>query len=142
MVSGPVNQHAEELKALYQNHPQVQIHENVSSMKELMQTCDVMITAAGSTVYEAAALGIPMICFYFVENQRRIAEYFDKNTYVINCGDYSQNQELVCDNLTDAVIRCVYGRDTRRELFEQEKKIVDGLGAKKIAEKLIEKMSK
>lgn len=142
VVSGPVNQHAKELKALYQKHPQVQIHENVTNMKELMQGCDVLITAAGSTVYEACALGIPMICFYFVENQRRIAEYFDKNTDVINCGDYAQYPQLVCENLADSVVRCVYGRETRKELYEQERKIVDGLGAGRIADKLIEKMRK
>ena len=142
IVSGPVNQHAKELKELYQNHPQVEIHENVASMKRLMQDCDVLITAAGSTVYEACALGIPMICFYFVENQRQIAEYFDKNTDVINCGDYAQYPRLVCDNLADAVVRCVYGRDTRKELSEQERKLVDGLGADRIADRLIEKTEK
>lgn len=138
VVSGPFNTFAKELKEIYQGNSQVVIHEQVTDMKTLMQSCDVVLTAAGSTVYEVCALGVPMLCFYFVENQRQIAEEIGKKTSVINCGNYAANKEEVCQNAIDALLDCVERETYRRQLCEEERGLVDGQGAMRIAETLIQ----
>lgn len=137
VVSGPFNQFAEELKKQYQGNSKVCIHENVTNMKELMQTCDVIVTSAGSTIYEVCALGIPMICFYFVENQKRNAEGIAMLTSVVNAGNYAEDSDTVCNNAKEVVERCIEQIVYREQLHREEKQIVDGKGAIRIAQALI-----
>lgn len=133
IISGPFNNHATELKTLYGKNTSVMIHENVKSMKEIMRQCDVVLTATGSTIYEVSALGVPMMVFYFAENQRQGAEEIEKRTSVINCGDFSKEPEQVVDKAVAALIRCVQEKNYRQHLYQQEKQLVDGKGACRIA---------
>ncbi len=137
VIIGPLNPFSDALKKEFGKNPQVVLHEKVTNMSEIMEDCDVLVTTTGSTVYEACAIGIPMIAFYYADNQQQIAEYLDKNTDVFNCGNYSQMAQMVCFNACDALVRCVMGKDTRRELNEQERNIVDGKGAMRITEELM-----
>ena len=139
IISGPFNSHAEELKELYASHPRVVVHENVKSMKEIMRQCDVVLTATGSTIYEVSALGIPMLVFYFAENQRRGAEEIGNKTSVINCGDFSKHPKQVVHKAVETLIRCIQDREYRNRLRQDEKQLVDGKGACRIAKKLLEK---
>lgn len=138
VVSGPFNTFAKELKELYQENSQVVIHEQVTDMKTLMQSCDVVLTAAGSTVYEVCALGVPMICFYFVENQRQIAEEIGKITGVINCGNFADDKKVVCQRAVDALMDCIEKQAYRRLLYEEETCLVDGQGAMRIAKAMMQ----
>ena len=138
VVSGPFNQFKDELKSLYQGNPRVCIHENVTNMKALMQTCDVILTSAGSTIYEVCALGIPMICFYFVENQKRNAEGIAALTSVVNVGNYAKDAKAVCSKAREVLERCIEHVAYREQLHREEKQIVDGNGAMRIAQALTE----
>ena len=139
IISGPFNSHAEELKTRYAENSQIVIHENVKSMKEIMRQCDVVLTATGSTIYEVSALGIPMFVFYFAENQRQGAEEIEQKTSVINCGDFSKHPKQVVDKAVETLIRCIQDREYRNRLRQDEKQLVDGKGACRIAKKLLEK---
>lgn len=137
IISGPFNIHAADLKKLYANNSNIVIHENVKNMKEIMQQSDVVLTATGSTIYEVSALGVPMIAFYFVENQRQGAEEISKKTHVINCGDFQKEPENVVKKATDSLFRCVNEKDYRELLHREEKQLVDGQGAHRIAAALL-----
>lgn len=137
VVSGPFNSHAEELKKLYANAANVIIHENVKSMKEIMCQCDVVLTATGSTIYEVSVLGVPMLVFYFAENQRQGAEEIERKTSVINCGDFSKESNEVVDRAVKTLQRCVLDKSYREQLNQDEKKLVDGKGAARIAENIL-----
>lgn len=139
IISGPFNTHVAELKELYSEHSHVVIHENVKSMKEIMRQCDVVLTATGSTIYEVSALGVPMLVFYFAENQRQGAEEIEKKTSVINCGDFSKEPKTVVDKAVDTLQRCVQEKSYRELLHQDEKKLVDGKGAYRIAEAVLRK---
>lgn len=136
IISGPFNSHAKEVKELYRNKKQVIVHENVTSMKEIMRQCDVIVTAAGSTIYEVSALGIPMIVFFFAENQRQGAEEIEKKTGVINCGDFSEEPQRTTDKAVEALLRCVREKEYRERLSLEERGLIDGQGAARIAEAL------
>lgn len=138
IISGPFNSHANDLKELYGESANVVIHENVKSMKEIMRQCDVVLTATGSTIYEVSALGIPMLVFYFAENQRQGAEEINKKTNVINCGDFSKEPEQVVDKAVQTLLRCVQEKEYRELLNRDEKQLVDGQGACRIAKALLE----
>ena len=138
IVSGPFNIYSKELHQLYDHNPQVRIHEHVTCMKEIMKECDVILSATGSTIYEVSALGVPLIAFYFAENQRRGAEMLHEITHVINCGNFAQTPELVIENARRTLLRCVQDREYRQTLYREEKALVDGQGAARIADALLQ----
>ncbi len=135
VVSGPVNRYAGELKTRYESVANVRIHENVSDMKGLMEQCDVAITASGSTVYELCSIGLPMICFYFAENQKQGAECLAQQTEIVNIGNYAHNRGETVERARQALKKCL-DYEYRKRLWEQERQLVDGQGAARIAEEL------
>jgi spore coat polysaccharide biosynthesis predicted glycosyltransferase SpsG len=133
-VSGPFNKNADRLKADYGKLGNVVVYENLKDMKSLMKKCDVVISATGSTIYEVSTLGVPMICFYFAENQRQGAEEISKLTDIVNAGCFAQNGKATVDNIYNALLRCIDDYDYRMTIHNQEKKLVDGKGVFRIAQ--------
>lgn len=134
VVSGPFNQFSEELKSKYGSSDNIIIHENVENMNVLMKCADVVITAAGSTVYEVSSLGIPMIVFYFAENQRQGAEALERLTDIVNAGCFAECSETVIERVSKTLEKCVRDKAYRELLNRQERRLVDGKGAERIAE--------
>lgn len=137
VVSGPYNTFADQLKRIYGKNEQVIIHENVTSMKELMRKCDIVVSAAGSTVYEVCALGVPLICFHYVENQRMIDEMLPCILPVKSAGDYTKAPAYVSRKAAGILEEYIRDRKFREQLFEEEKKLVDGQGARRVAKAMV-----
>lgn len=133
VVIGPFNRFAGTLRQRYGAHGAVRLYENVKDMKALMRSCDVVITATGSTLYEISALGVPMICFYFAENQRQGAEALARLTDIVNAGCFAARREETVDAVLRALLRCIGDRAYRQTLYRQERQLVDGAGAGRIA---------
>ena len=137
IINGPFNTHTEELHKLYDENPWVEIHEHVTCMKEIMKQCDVVLSATGSTIYEVSALGVPLIAFYFAENQRQGADMLSEITHVINCGNYADDNAQTVENAVKALLKCVKDKEYRETLYHEERSLVDGQGAARIAQALI-----
>lgn len=138
IISGPFNTHGEELHKLYDENPWMEIHEHVTCMKEIMKQCDVVLSATGSTIYEVSALGVPLIAFYFAENQRQGADMLSEITHVINCGNYADDAGQTVGNAVKALLKCVKDKEYRETLYHEERSLVDGRGAARIAQALID----
>lgn len=136
IVCGPYHPDTEALKRLAAAHPFLRIHKNVTQMSELMRTCDIAVSAAGSTLYELSSIGVPTVGFYFVENQRRNMETFAKLTPVKNAGDLSAEPELVLDRIESEVEVLCREKRLREEISRVMRNIVDGRGADRLAEGL------
>lgn len=54
-------------------HPRVHVHRSVRDMVPLMHAADLAIAAAGSTCWELARMGVPMLLVVSADNQRRVA---------------------------------------------------------------------
>ena len=138
IISGPFNTHTAQLHELYDENPWVEIHEHVTCMKEIMKQCDVVLSATGRTIYEVSALGVPLIAFYFAENQRQGADMLSEITHVINCGNYADDAEQTVGNAVKALLKCVKDKEYRETLYHEERSLVDGRGAARIAQALID----
>lgn len=136
VVSGAYNQHLEKLEALAAGRPNVRIYSNVSQMQELMKECDIAVSAGGSTLYELCAVGVPMICFSFVESQGRIVECFREKDLVCYGGSYLTLGKQLLEDITDNIVRLMEDPALRRKYSEKMKSLVDGQGAARIAERL------
>lgn len=136
VVSGAYNPNTPGLKTMEKENSNLKVYENVRHMADLMKRCDIAIAAAGSTMYELAALGIPTICFYFAENQRRSAESFGKNL-AINCGNFVQDQEGVTERIIQALKEYTASYESRSAACDLLTQTLDGDGASRIVEELI-----
>lgn len=136
IISGPFNRFADQLKSMYREDAYVTVHENVKDMKSLLFNSDVVISATGSTIYEVSSLGVPMIVFYFAENQRQGAEELEKLTDIVNAGSFAEESETVAVRIREAVKRCISDKAYRELLNRQERGLIDGRGAHRIVEQL------
>lgn len=136
VVSGAYNPNTPELKAMEKENANIKVYENVRHMADLMKKCDIAITAAGSTLYELAALGIPTICFYFAENQKRGAESFGEKM-AINCGNFVEDPEGVTERILKALKQYADSYEERSAACDLLTQTLDGDGASRIADQLV-----
>ncbi len=138
VVCGPFNVHKKKLYELASANDRVRIYENVKDMWNLMKQCDLAVSAAGSTMCELAAVGRPAVTFSFVENQRRIAETFGLQGAAITVGHYIPTEEKrFLDSISGQVKLLQKDADKRRVIAEKAHALVDGKGAKRIAEAIV-----
>ncbi len=117
----------------------VVLHQNVSNVADIMSSCDVAITPAGTTLYELCSVGVLSISFVFAENQEPDALYFANQGYVPYAGDFRDDvNEALTAILT--YVEEVQSMDTteRLEISNRLKRLIDGQGADRIAEVLTE----
>lgn len=133
IVCGPYHTDTEELERLAAGCGILQIHRNVTYMSELMQKCDIAVSAAGSTFYELSSIGIPVVGFYFAENQRRNMETFAEFAHVRNAGDFSEEPDRTLDFIEEEVERLCREKTLREKISQSMKTIVDGRGADRLA---------
>lgn len=136
IVSGPFNAFADKLKEKYEGFKNVVIHEGLRDLRPLIEKCDVILSASGSTVYEVSAIGVPMIVFYFAENQRQGAQELEALTEIVNVGDFSKDGEAAAQKAAEALTRCITDKNYRKRLYNQERNLIDGKGACRIAKVL------
>ena len=128
------------LEALVAANPAIHLHYNVSDMASLMKQCDYAVSAAGTTLYELCALGIPCISFSMAENQKIMAETFSDTGAVPYAGDIqnksSEDMQLILTNIKNHLISLSQDFSKRMAQHKNMRELVDGCGAVKIAEAL------
>lgn len=136
VVSGAFNPHYSMLEELAGEHGNISLYRNVTDMAELMQKCDIAITAGGSTMYELCAVGVPTLCFSFVDNQELIVKTFLQKKLVAYGGDYLTEKEMFPANVAAALEALAGDRELRQWYSDRVRQLVDGCGADRIAEAL------
>lgn len=112
----------------------VKLYRNVTNMAELMEQCDFAISAAGTTLYELCAIGVPAVSFTFADNQVNMAETFAETGAVPYAGDI--RKEEIFSNINTTIRNFSHDPHTRKLLHTQMKALVDGMGTLKIAKAL------
>jgi len=98
---------------------------NPSSMPELIAWADVGISAAGSTSWELAFMGLPSLLIVTAENQRYVAATLDRAKAGVNLGFH---RELTADGITAVLVPLLGDSLRRKALSANGQKLVDGLG--------------
>lgn len=135
-VVGPLYQKTEELKRMVTNGSNIVIHQDVSDMSTLISNCDLVVSAAGSTVYEVLACGIPLIIYVSADNQLNVASAIVRNKVAISCGDL-RKIDYPEKKVLSVIMR--YVSDTKKNVNSFNfNRLVDGKGADRIVSKLLE----
>ncbi|MBU3126662.1 UDP-2,4-diacetamido-2,4,6-trideoxy-beta-L-altropyranose hydrolase [Clostridium tagluense] len=104
-----------------------------ANMYEIMQNCDIAISACGSTLYELAVCGVPTLGLIIADNQQGIAKKMDELGMIKNMGWYDN---LIKDKFIDDLNYICNSFVKRREISLKAKKAIDGNGVKRIVKEL------
>ncbi len=134
VLIGPENPRGEALRAQARR---VGLEESLLSGVEdvpgLLAWCDLAVTAAGSTCWELAFLGVPALTIAVAENQRPIAESLSRAGIAVDLGWHADVNE---DGLTRAVTELSRDRAARARLSEAGRRLIDGAGAERVVRRL------
>ncbi len=87
IVTSKANTRYDNLTALALENPHIHIHDNVSHMASLMASCDLALSAGGTTLAELCAVGVPTISCLMADNQRTAVENFSSKGIIPCAGD-------------------------------------------------------
>lgn len=116
----------------------IKLHQNVRQMRELLQSCDIAVSAAGSTLYELCACGIPTITYVLADNQILGACTFEEKGLMLYVGDCRKEKDFP-KHAIQAIETLVRKYLYRENVAEQMYMTVTGNGAKKIIEYILRK---
>ena len=138
VVVGRLNEDKDKLYKLADELPFLQLHENVSDMASLMTSCDLAVSAAGTTLYELCAAGVPSIGFCLADNQLTAAKTFEEAGIIPCAGDIRYSCDEALDRIMDFVTDMSENFQKRKAAHETMRQLVDGKGAMRIAKELDE----
>lgn len=124
------------LKLIARRYPGITINEGVQDMVSLMSSCDIAITAGGTTLYELCAAGVPSIAFTMADNQVEFTKRFHEREAIYYVGDARKDNALP-RNLAARLFAILPDKQARTSLSANARRLVDGRGAERIAEAII-----
>ncbi len=112
------------------------VHKDVKDMLSLMCSCDIAVSAAGSTLYELCACGVPTITYVLADNQINGEKSFVESGAMISIGDI-RTDKMYCNKMIDQIINLSRDYDLRKVISKKQGMITDGCGADRLADLLI-----
>lgn len=148
---GAMNSDKESIRELAEKDEHIIIHENVTDMKALICLCDLAISAAGSTLYEISACGVPFITYSLADNQLPGAEAFERLGLAVNIGDLRDPTSIdhnsvmsgtldpsSVDRIMRAAEKLAVEYEHRCEMGKQMQEMIDGFGADRIVREILD----
>lgn len=124
------NQHYEQLVSVIKNSGlNIQLKTNVSRMAELMTWADIAISAGGTSTWELAFMGLPMLMIAIADNQCQIVEELGDAGIAVNLGWY---QNVTSSTIATSVLKLVEDFDGRARMSKSVQALVDGRGADRV----------
>jgi spore coat polysaccharide biosynthesis predicted glycosyltransferase SpsG len=102
-------------------------------LSHALANCDVAVVAGGVTLYEACALGTPAVGLAVVSAQRRAIREFAKRRAIVDAGIASSRS---VERAAREVRALLADERRRRATAARARRLVDGLGAERVAEQI------
>lgn len=102
------------------------------SLVNFIEECDLIITAAGSTVWEICAIGTPLIAIKVANNQREIINTIlsKKIGYVLDALRLHKQLPVIIERMQKKYVR--------EKIVMNQKKLIDGKGSGRVAKEIID----
>ena len=136
IILGRFNQNRKMLEAQWEKVENVQFHVDVSNISDYMKQCDLAVTAAGSTVYELCACGIPSIMYTLADNQLAIARTISQMGIMPWAGDVRKELSDCLENIIYEIQILRADKDKRKKLSWNMMQLVDAKGCSRIVKQL------
>jgi len=135
-VAGPLSSAYGELEeAAAASKHEVAVRRDVDELAPLIEWCDVGVIAGGTTKYEMALCGRPAATLLQAEDQMQVMLQYARTGTVLNLGP---GERLGEEEIAAALEGFLADSGRRRLMSEAGRRLVDGLGASRIAEAVAE----
>lgn len=139
LVLGPAYRHPDPLARCGVAIPiEIRVYRSVTRMDLLMEQADLAISAAGSTVWELACLGVPMLLISTKDgqgnnNQERLGRVMADRGATVTLG---MADDLGAGVIARTASALLGDADRRRGLSRAAAALVDGWGASRVADQI------
>lgn len=128
VIIGPSFKNKEYFKSM--NYDNIRFYFN-PKMSDIMKKCDLAVSASGSSIYELLAVGVPALGVVIADNQLGISKKLKNMGLVENLGWYGDLDE---SSFKSRLIALCHNYALRKERSVRGQKLIDGLGARRIAD--------
>ncbi|MBR7089273.1 MAG: hypothetical protein IKI46_02100 [Lachnospiraceae bacterium] len=134
VICGRFSGRKEKLEELFAGRSNVHILPFVGNIWELYDDTDIAISAGGSTLYELASMGVPVITYSFADNQIPNVSSFAEKGFMPCAGDVRKDD--IYSNIVK-LLEEMKPAEKRKDLSGKLMKLVDGKGAERLAAALL-----
>lgn len=135
VICGVYNSNYYKLCKKYADKRNISIHRGVSDMIGFMKKADLAVSAGGTTLYELCACGTPTISYAFADNQLDNVRKFAEDRIIDYAGDARVDDVVKRVHMLIEVYESDW--ESRQNRSEKMQELVDGKGALRIAEQII-----
>lgn len=135
-VIGAMNGDINEIYQIGKDMSGVILYQKIESMQTLMSECDMAISAAGSTLYELCACGIPTITYVLADNQIPAEKAFVEKQIMISAGD-CRNSDRFSERIFFLLERLSENYHLRKKMAANAYELVNADGADKLAGEIL-----
>ena len=125
----------ETIKNLVQDCPNIHLCRGLTDLMSLMLTCDLAITAGGTTLYELSAVGVPGVCFCVADNQKYNVKGFSDENLLLYAGDIREDDFY--EKLENSLEILIEDFELRERMSKELQRKTDGQGAGRIVRNLM-----
>ena len=147
---GAMNTDKESIRTVAENKDFIVLHVNITDMKSLISEMDLVISAAGSTLYEICACGVPLITYSVSDNQIFGAEAFERLRLGINVGDLRDRHSMdstpvmsgklksdAVEIILQATEELASDYKSRIDMGTRMQELIDGFGAERMVQEIM-----
>lgn len=134
IIVGPFYDDLIALKKIIRNHTNFTLVSSPQKIWKIFHKSDLIISAAGSTLFELATQGIPTLTVEAIKHQIPYAEFFASKGFSYNLGWW---KNLNYDSLDKRIWEILNDVQTRKKMSLKGTKIFDGKGILRIANEIV-----
>jgi UDP-2,4-diacetamido-2,4,6-trideoxy-beta-L-altropyranose hydrolase len=133
IVTTRANPQIEELKALASQFEGTRIVCDLPDLAVFFCRHDLQIGAGGSAAWERCCMGVPTLALVVAENQRTVVEE------LASLGALRTTTSTSLEHVSNGLRELLTSTELRREISALARSLVDGLGAKRVALRMLRK---
>ena len=138
ILTSSLNRDILKLRDLASSNESITVYEGVSDVASVMRKCDLGICAGGTTLGEVCAVGLPSVSYIIADNQRSGVMEFVKDDIIPCAGDCTKDPDGTLNSIISLIDDLKSKDRADREMISQKmRRYIDGTGAQKIAEVLL-----
>ena len=135
VVVGSSNPHLDELNRIAADFPHwIRLRQNVLDMPGLMAGANLAVTAGGTTCWELAVFGVPMVVLTIAQNQVELAKAIAAAGLAINLG---WPNETTPGQKTASIRSLIDDPARRAAMTDAGRSVVDGWGVTRVVRRLL-----
>lgn len=134
VIAGAANPHLDSLRGALVGPHQVELLVNPPNLPELMSQAHVAISASGSSCWELACLGLPMILIITADNQRGVAAKLQELEIAEVLG---WHEDFPAADAMTRIADFLDDQPRRAKMSNLGRQLVDGHGAARVVEDIL-----